>query len=187
MFLKSSWIFGGLNKPSKDFGDIGIANYGILITQNRLTTAAGQQMFNLVQGLVEGAIELTLIVLQQGKILPSLAISLLVQLVGLHTQDLHNSFTVLYVYIIDQKGKKLVHRNIRTDAQYFLKVIKPYRRSIVTCVECMFSWYWPADLCVDQGIPFVLGHALYMRATMGASPRTIGLTRRRSLPCCAGG
>jgi transposase len=27
----------------------------------------------------------------------------------------------------------------------------------------MFAWYWLADLCDDQGIPFALGHALAMR------------------------
>jgi hypothetical protein len=29
----------------------------------------------------------------------------------------------------------------------------------------MFTWYWLADLCADEGIPFVLGHALYMTCT----------------------
>jgi transposase len=28
----------------------------------------------------------------------------------------------------------------------------------------MFAWYWLADLCEDQSIPFVLGHALAMKA-----------------------
>jgi hypothetical protein len=27
-------------------------------------------------------------------------------------------------------------------------------------VECIFTWYWLADLCAEQGLPFVLGHAL---------------------------
>jgi hypothetical protein len=27
-------------------------------------------------------------------------------------------------------------------------------------VECLFTWYWLADLCADEDIPFVLGHAL---------------------------
>jgi hypothetical protein len=31
----------------------------------------------------------------------------------------------------------------------------------------MFTWYWLADLCADEGIDFVLGHALYMRAIHG--------------------
>jgi hypothetical protein len=31
----------------------------------------------------------------------------------------------------------------------------------------MFIWYWIADLCEDEGSPFVLGHALYRRAIHG--------------------
>jgi len=44
----------------------------------------------------------------------------------------------------------------------FLKAITPYREDIVVAVECIFTWYWLADLCTQQNIPFVLGHALYM-------------------------
>ena len=33
--------------------------------------------------------------------------------------------------------------------------------------ECIFNWYWLADLCDEKGIPFVLGHALYLRAIHG--------------------
>ena len=35
----------------------------------------------------------------------------------------------------------------------------------------MFAWYWLADLCADQGIPFVLGHALYMKAIHGGKAK----------------
>jgi Transposase IS116/IS110/IS902 family len=31
----------------------------------------------------------------------------------------------------------------------------------------LFPWYWLADLCAEQGIPFVRGHALYMKALHG--------------------
>ena len=34
-------------------------------------------------------------------------------------------------------------------------------------VECMFKWYWLADICDEHGIPFVLGHALEMKAVHG--------------------
>jgi len=36
----------------------------------------------------------------------------------------------------------------------------------------MFSWYWLADLCEDHQIPFVLGHALYMRMIHGGKAKT---------------
>ena len=35
----------------------------------------------------------------------------------------------------------------------------------------MFTWYWLADLCADHGIPFVLGHALYMKAIHGGKAK----------------
>ena len=38
-------------------------------------------------------------------------------------------------------------------------------------VECMFTWYWLADLCAQEGIPFVLGHALYMKAIHGGKAK----------------
>jgi transposase len=35
----------------------------------------------------------------------------------------------------------------------------------------LFTWYWLADLCAYQGIPFVLGHALYMKAIHGGKAK----------------
>ena len=53
----------------------------------------------------------------------------------------------------------------------FLKAVAPYRDGWVVAVECLFTWYWLADLCADQGIPFVLGHALYMKAMHGGKAK----------------
>jgi transposase len=36
----------------------------------------------------------------------------------------------------------------------------------------MFAWYWLADLCHEQEIPFILGHALYMKAIHGGKAKT---------------
>jgi transposase len=41
----------------------------------------------------------------------------------------------------------------------------------VSC-ECLFAWYWLADLCREKGIAFVLGHALYMKAIHGGKAKT---------------
>jgi transposase len=35
----------------------------------------------------------------------------------------------------------------------------------------MFTWYWLADLCAHEQIPFVLGHALYMKAIHGGKAK----------------
>src|SRR3989441_3974372 len=49
--------------------------------------------------------------------------------------------------------------------------ISPYREQIVLAAECLFTWYWLADLCADHGIPFVLGHALYMKPIHGGKAK----------------
>jgi transposase len=54
----------------------------------------------------------------------------------------------------------------------FLKAVAPYRDGLVVAVECLFTWYWLADLCADEGIPFVLGHALSMKAIHGGKAKT---------------
>jgi transposase len=77
----------------------------------------------------------------------------------------------MYVCILNQAGETVLHRNMKTDPALFLKVIAPYREDLVVAVECIFTWYWLADLCVQQGIPFVLGHALYMKAIHGGKAK----------------
>jgi transposase len=79
--------------------------------------------------------------------------------------DLHAR--AMYVCILDQHGTKLVHKNLPTTPEAFLRVIAPYREEVVVGVECMFTWYWLADLCQREGLAFVLGHALYMKAIHG--------------------
>jgi hypothetical protein len=41
----------------------------------------------------------------------------------------------------------------------------------VACA-CLFAWYWLADLCADEGIPFVLGHTLDMNANHGGNAKS---------------
>ena len=83
--------------------------------------------------------------------------------------DLHAR--TMYVCILDREGEVLVHRNMKASVQAFLNVIEPYREDICVTVECVFSWYWLADLCARENIPFVLGHALYMRAVHGGKSK----------------
>lgn len=77
----------------------------------------------------------------------------------------------MYLCILDQDGNTLVHRNMPTNGERFLKAIAPYREDVVVAVECIFTWYWLADLCQREGIAFVLGHALYMRAIHGGKAK----------------
>ena len=60
-----------------------------------------------------------------------------------------------------------MHQNLKTDSELLFDIIFPFLENVVICVECMFSWYWIADFCAEHKIPFVLGHALYMKAVHG--------------------
>ena len=77
----------------------------------------------------------------------------------------------MYVCVLDQQGNILVHRNMLCGADAFLKAVAPYRESLAVAVECIFTWYWLADLCARENIPFVLGHALYMKAIHGGKAK----------------
>ena len=83
--------------------------------------------------------------------------------------DLHAR--AMYVCILDQSGTILVHKNLPTTPEAFLRVIAPYREDLVVAVEGIFTWYWLADLCAREGIAFVLGHALYMKAIHGGKAK----------------
>jgi transposase len=83
--------------------------------------------------------------------------------------DLHTR--TMYVCILDAKGQVLGHENLRSDPGAFLEAIESYREGLVVAVECIFTWYWLADLCAREGIAFVLGHALYMKAIHGGKAK----------------
>jgi transposase len=83
--------------------------------------------------------------------------------------DLHAR--TMYRCILNQHGEIVLHRNMRAAPEPFLQAIAPYREDLVVCVECIFTWYWLADLCTQEGIPFVLGHALYMKAIHGGKAK----------------
>ena len=83
--------------------------------------------------------------------------------------DLH--VKTMYVCILDAAGQVLVHRNVQSTPEAFLETVAPYRDDLVVAVECMFTWYWVADLCAAEGLRFVLGHALAMKAIHGGKAK----------------
>jgi hypothetical protein len=99
--------------------------------------------------------------------------------------DLHAR--TMYVCILNQNSEVLVHRNMKTSPEAFLNVIAPYRQGSVVAVECMFTWYWLADLCADAGIPFVLGHALYMKAIHGGKAKNDTIDSQKIAALLRGG
>ena len=99
--------------------------------------------------------------------------------------DLHAKS--LYVCVLDSDGKKVIHKKIRNDGGYLLKLLEPYREDVVVGVECVFSWYWVADLCCEAEIPFVLGHALYMKAIHGGKSKNDKLDSHKIAALLRGG
>jgi transposase len=83
--------------------------------------------------------------------------------------DLHEK--TMYVCIVDQSGKIRYHRNIKTSREEFLAAVAPYREDVVVGIESTYAWYWLADLCEDEGISFILGHALYLKAVHGGKTK----------------
>jgi transposase len=77
----------------------------------------------------------------------------------------------LYLCILNMAGEILFHRKLSARPEAFLRAIAPFREDLVVAVECMFAWYWIADLCLREGITFVLGHALYMKAIHGGKAK----------------
>src|SRR5712692_3180778 len=77
----------------------------------------------------------------------------------------------MYICILDSAGQVLVHRNVPSTPAALLETVAPYRDDLVVAAECMFTWYWLADLCAAEGIAFVLGHALAMKAIHGGKAK----------------
>jgi len=57
----------------------------------------------------------------------------------------------IYVCILDDTGEIRLHRNLPCRPDAFLQAIEPFRENLVVGVECLFCWYWLADLCAAEG------------------------------------
>jgi transposase len=99
--------------------------------------------------------------------------------------DLHAR--TMYLCIIDQGGTVLVHRNMPAERGALVRAIDSYRDDLVIAVECIFTWYWVADLCEELAIPFVLGHALYMKAIHGAKSKNDKIDSKKIAAMLRGG
>ena len=99
--------------------------------------------------------------------------------------DLHAR--TMYVCVLDQAGKVRFHRNLPCRADAFLQAIEPFREDLVVGVECLFCWYWVADLCAAESIEFVLGHAYYMKAIHGGKSKNDRIDSRKIAALLRGG
>src|SRR4029434_5931533 len=99
--------------------------------------------------------------------------------------DLHAR--TMYVCILSHDGELLLHRNMPAAPEPFLKAVTPYREGRVVAVACMCTWYWLADLCAEQEIPFVLGHALSMQAIHGGKAKNDKIDSQKIAALLRGG
>jgi transposase len=99
--------------------------------------------------------------------------------------DLHAR--TMYVCILDQAGETRLHRNMPATPEALLKAIAPSREQIVLAAACMLTWYWRADLCAEHGIPFVLGHALSLKAMHGGKAKNDKIDSQKIAALLRGG
>ena len=84
--------------------------------------------------------------------------------IDLHARRLH-------LCVLDANGTVAKDVNIAATPDAFLAAIAPFRHDLVVGCECMFAWYWLADLCQAAEVPLVVGHAYSMRLIHGAKAK----------------
>jgi transposase len=99
--------------------------------------------------------------------------------------DLHAR--TLSLHVLDAQGQTLLAQTLAAGPDAFLHAVAPFRDGLVVACECMFAWYWLADLCTAEGIPFALGHALYMKAIHGGKAKTDKIDARKIAVLLRGG
>jgi len=99
--------------------------------------------------------------------------------------DLHAR--TLYLCVLDGAGTVRLHKRLPCDRSRFVEAIEPYRSDVVVGSECIFCWYWLADLCAAEAITFVLGHALYMKAIHGGKAKNDKIDSHKAATLLRGG
>jgi transposase len=84
--------------------------------------------------------------------------------IDLHARSMHRC-------VLDQAGAVAFDRNLPARPESFLRAIAPFRDDRIIGVECLFAWYWVADRCPEENLPFALGHALYRKAIHGGKAK----------------
>lgn len=84
--------------------------------------------------------------------------------------DLHAR--TLYLVVLDAAGTVRLARNLPAKPDPVLTAVAPFRPDLLVGCECVHSWYWLADCCRREGIPFALGHAWAMKAVHGSKTKS---------------
>ena len=72
-----------------------------------------------------------------------------------------------YLCVMNSTGDILLRRNISNNFEVFKQFMQPFLPDLAVGVESTYNYYWLLDGCQQGGIPFHLGHALYMKAISG--------------------
>jgi transposase len=91
--------------------------------------------------------------------------------------DLHGK--TMYTTIQDKAGSVIYHKNLPNSMDALRDALLPFRNEVAVGVESTFNWYWLSDACRKEGIPFYLGHALYMKAIHGGKNKNDRMDSRR--------
>src|SRR5262245_37053362 len=62
--------------------------------------------------------------------------------------DLHAR--TISLCVLDQAGTVVREATIAASPAAFLQTVAPFRDGLVVGCECMFAWYWLADLCARE-------------------------------------
>jgi transposase len=76
--------------------------------------------------------------------------------------DLHSNNALCG--LMDESGRRLVHKKLPCHLPSILRLLKPYRKRIATvAIESTYNWYWLADGLQDHGYPVVLANPARMK------------------------
>ena len=91
------------------------------------------------------------------------------------------------VCVLRQDGEIRLHRTMQAAPEPFLKAVAPYRAGLGVAVACLFPWYWLAYLGTQEGMPFVLGHALSRKAIHGGKAKNDTIDAQKMAALLRGG
>ena len=91
------------------------------------------------------------------------------------------------VCVLSHDGAIVLHRTMTAAPEPFLKAVAPSREGLVVAVACLFTWSWLADLCANEGLPFVLGHALSRKASHGGKAKNAKIASQKLAALRRGG
>ncbi len=78
----------------------------------------------------------------------------------------------MFACIMNEKGEILFHRNMRTDFDQFKQKMQPFLPDLAVGSESTYMYYWLADGCKKENIPFYPGHAYHMKSIHGGKTKT---------------